>query len=585
MEFEEVFMSPVTTPTTCYSGANNGKCSTIRLATENDLLGVNLLGDDIQTTAEQFPPSNLICVGFSQWDDNTHAMAFVNTFRVEDDGPTLSRMSVTDRDDTDGSIGTAGGALPSTNSVGAGNRSLGADSSVKAPSPTETPVKRESLVEDDENDASTRIEARLVLQTERGDYSAALGNFRPLSPCVARWGTESIGVWLGSSDDELLRLYIPNESDHSLQMHTLTEKFFVFKTPVMAIDFISHSSSEVLAVACQDGSIQLIYWKGDLFENLSQYQVFVDGPILSLQLYALSESVEVLVGSLCGYVCRLSRDGPTMVVQGYRNEAIHAEDSVLAVHFGHSYLAVGTHGGRCVLYTHNTHVQIWECLLPYSVHSIVSHGMLLLVTTRRSIHVFRQTKCDRVLSSSQGDTKYSVERARSRLLKLVKEAVVPPKVDDEGEDGGGAEGGDDHDNDEQNEHNDHAEQQNNGTDEHDGQDVDDDGQEATVNKDDDDAGNDIAEQNGDADHDEQIDIAGADDHIENDDIQDEDDNSQEKTDDNDDIVGDDDEKDKTPNPEAAVETQHQQEEGKSDSNWVLVESRDSNHDTGSNIVP
>jgi hypothetical protein len=133
-----------------------------------------------------------------------------------------------------------------------------------------------------------------------------------------------------------------------------------------------------------------------------------------------------------------------MVVQGYQNQAIQAEDSVLTVHLCDEFIAVGTHGGRCILYTYcNTmHFKIWECLLPYSVHSIVSqpeedsNGIVLLVTTRRSIHVFRQTKCDDFLLSESKKkqdmgTHYSVDAARHRLLELAKKEPASSDVDDD----------------------------------------------------------------------------------------------------------------------------------------------------------
>jgi hypothetical protein len=42
-------------------------------------------------------------------------------------------------------------------------------------------------------------------------------------------------MWLGSADDVRLRLYIPDESDGTLQQSTsLAEECFTFKTPVMA---------------------------------------------------------------------------------------------------------------------------------------------------------------------------------------------------------------------------------------------------------------------------------------------------------------------------------------------------------------
>jgi hypothetical protein len=283
-------------------------------------------------------------------------------------------------------------------------------------------------------------------------HALALLDFRPLCPCVAKWAVSSsskeqgeetmAGVFVGSADDSLLRFYVPCGSPSSLVTKALPEEHFAVDTAVMALDFCAVPWQEdngdayaatasppstltmyVLALACQDGTIQLISWeKGNdktLFTNISSHKVIVDGPLVCVRLhYSSSTSLRVIIGSLSGYVCQLiyNRDkatsdsapawlGPFIVCQGLWNDHLDGEDSVLSLDVCDNYVAVGTQAGRCILYAtrdDNQCVPMWYALLPYSVHGVrilqnsglssnpgKNVGMLLSVTTRRSFHLFQ----------------------------------------------------------------------------------------------------------------------------------------------------------------------------------------------------
>jgi hypothetical protein len=307
--------------------------------------------------------------------------------------------------------------------------------------------------------------ARLVLQTPQEEYFTFL-EFRPLCPCAVKWGKnkETVGVWVGSAEDAQLRFYVPQQDDdRMLHPLPLPEEHFTVDSPVMALDFSTTQKDDdkpmnTLAVACQNGTIHILSWKGDDFDDLNSFKVIVDGPLLSLQLQQPQQHpLHVVIGSLCGYVCQLVRkerqiwEAPSMVVQGFWNEALEAEDSVLAVHVwdddDDKYIAIGTHAGRCLLYTRRrlrqTYDKVWECLLPYSVHGIVvpknnnddvataNRILRLVVTTRRSLHIFQLTNDDRGGEPDPGNVtdaemvpareapRYSADLAKQRLLELL----------------------------------------------------------------------------------------------------------------------------------------------------------------------
>jgi hypothetical protein len=426
--FEEVFMSPLTTGTTCYSGARSiatDKEGFLRFATENNLLGIKF-SSQVETFSHELPGwigKGMICIGYSQCGD-IQTMAFLDSSSMvvddfEEDAIILSRPF--EKDESDSSV-------------------------VTATTKTETQQTKPETF--------NPVKAGLLLKTLDCEYFAPLTGSRPLCPCVAKWGNKSIGVYFGSADDNLLRLYVPKEGESEdgqkmLEAKQLDEKHFNFKTPVMAIDFTESPFSGIvlLAIACQDGTIQMISWKGDNFEELTSYQVIVDGPILSLQILKPDDSplLRVVAGSLCGYVCELvsSNDGqlwegPSMIVQGFWNQAIQAEDSVLAIHIWKDYILVGTHGGRCMMYKkkgNHEYVKVWECLLPYSIHSMVvvpkkddsKNAVFILVTTRRSLHVFTKKECPSSMSSSdlekEKDKIFNIDLVKERLLKLLKSNV------------------------------------------------------------------------------------------------------------------------------------------------------------------
>mmetsp|Transcript_11265 Transcript_11265/g.22267 ORF Transcript_11265/g.22267 Transcript_11265/m.22267 type:complete len:630 (+) Transcript_11265:334-2223(+) len=353
------------------------------------------------------------------------------------------------------------------------------------------------------------------------ESSFALLDFRPLCPCVARWGHEKcpgsynqakndcnddgfVGIWLGSADDATLRLYVPSSDDpRSLVSVTLPEEHFSVESPVMALDFCSvrwqhHNemdkankenlvapktppiTTHTLAVACQDGTIQLITWrehsKGNdanntksysMFRDISSQKVIVDGPLVCLKLiYNRLASFRVIVGSLCGYVCQLTYDnrdgcgnssweGPFMIVQDLFNSSLNIEESVLAVDMLDNYVAIGTQLGRCLLYaTHDSenYFPVWQVVLPYPVHDIqiikrkgapanitslkvqeeenCCKTLSLAVTTRRSFHLFEAISRGIAWRRKPRKERYSPELARIRLLKMLEEICDENKESD-----------------------------------------------------------------------------------------------------------------------------------------------------------
>ena len=479
MEFEEIFTSQLTTATTCYSGARNPNCQTLRLATESHVLGFAIVEDIGNKTEEskdeRFQLScdcipviigtNSICVGFSQFDDTTQALAMVDPERLQDfqEIPTLHQPPTNDKDDSMSVLSNAN-SVTDTLSV---NRRPSNDAGSTSTANTNPVPNHKKSNSDISGSASIGIEvenktvqetsstpkARLVLQTPNSEYGTTL-EFRPLCPCIARLGEGTIGIWVGSAEDAQVRFYVPSTIDSNQQQLTPLvlpeEHFTVHTTPVMSLDFLNNNDQSTLAVACQDGTIQLTSWRGSDFKDLNSYKVIVDGPLVSLQLqsnYASpSPSIRVVVGSLCGYVCELVKheqdvwEGPSMIVQGFWNDTIEAEDSILAVHvFNDQYIAIGTHSGRCLLYQNRNpyrqrqskYQKVWESLLPYSVHSILvpknsdSSVLRLVVTTRRSLHVFQLRGPLSAWNVPARSLTYSAALAKERLLGLLTNAAAP----------------------------------------------------------------------------------------------------------------------------------------------------------------
>jgi hypothetical protein len=303
-----------------------------------------------------------------------------------------------------------------------------------------------------------------------------------------------VGVWLGSADDATLRFYVPSLTEpSSLVSIALPEEHFSVDSPVMALDFCTvhwqdderneyvvnknddnnkenngsspttiattTTTMHTLAVACQDGTIQLITFRSQqqdsnktnnnnndiIFVDVTSERLIVDGPLSSLKLDKNRYTpLRVIVGSLCGYVCQLTYDsnnnsweGPFMVVQDLWNPTINTEESVLVVDIWNNYIAIGTQLGRCLLYaTHDSenYFPVWQVILPYSIHGITiiknndavrdtegKCSMNLAVTTRRSFHLFAAIKGGIKWRRKPTRDRYSPELARDRLLKILEE--------------------------------------------------------------------------------------------------------------------------------------------------------------------
>jgi hypothetical protein len=483
MEFEEVFTSPFTAQTTCYScggkrivGCSNSVRSfALQFATENHILGVRMSenatgnGDDDVKMSCRFLPrdsAQLTCVGYANWEEEEEeehidrttnsseafddsissfttvryieAMTLIDHELIEDHESSSSVVNlhrpspvVIEKDDStlatttnvDGrpqSKRTSASTMTTTGTSSATNNPPLSSGSYHRKSQSELSRGSHTTISDSyhTNNSNSNIEteadrsknnqalltqkskARLVLRQDQyaihrsltvlsGEVeekcdqdqdsnddqvyqrqlhrsSFTLLDFRPLCPCVARWGGQRtsshiqvnkkkdkhedvgfVGIWLGSADDATLRLYVPSPNDpRSLVSVALPEEHFSVDSPVMALDFCSvrwpdhgargscgsisaasptTTTTHTLAIGCQDGTIQLITWgdptKGDvntatsnenkhcLFGDITSQKVIVDGPLVCLKIdYNQFTSLRVTVGSLCGYVCQLTYD-------------------------------------------------------------------------------------------------------------------------------------------------------------------------------------------------------------------------------------------------------------------------------------
>ena len=137
-------------------------------------------------------------------------------------------------------------------------------------------------------------------------------------------------------------------------------------------------------------------------------------------------------------------DGPSLVAEGLWNSSLKSADSALAVHSWGNLVAVGTYLGRVLVYRRrdenkrnknddfkpsitisrtaaDNYTLQWSCQLPYSIHGIChirNHSnkepMKLLITTRRSIHIFEDAK----------NRPYSPALALQRLMAVLQKHGV-----------------------------------------------------------------------------------------------------------------------------------------------------------------
>ncbi len=557
MELKEIFASPFTTQTTCYSSSSGRKNNDERrltaslsdlcelhFATETNLLAVQIDQNDVKTACRPLPrdSAQMTCIGYaSQSNEQQHveAMALLDPELLQDNdvsSPNLHQPSTVphEKDDTT-SVATPKSQLKRSStlsSTSAATNSPPLSSSYHRKSTSELSKGSHATItttsdalqqpvpngngntnsggnfdsdknkSDDHLSTQPKSKARLLLkQNQYSDPESAherqpcpsaiaLLDFRPLCPCIATWGhhvaNESpfLGIWVGSADDAILRLYAPSGNDpRKLIPVRLPEEHFSVDSPVMALDYCSVSwndqnstkTTHTLAVACQDGTIQLITWTGSndtatndqnkksIFGIITSQKVIVDGPLVCLKLdYNPWASLRVVVGSLCGFVCQLTYDfnnksgtpltdsfweGPYMVAQDLFHSSLGIEESVLTVDIWENYVAVGTQLGRCLLYaTHDSenYFPTWQVVLPYPIHNVtiiassaesndLAHSgeeknendhvlSKLAVTTRRSFHVFQGTSSNRgtVWKEKPKKDKYSSELAMKNLAGILE---------------------------------------------------------------------------------------------------------------------------------------------------------------------
>lgn len=445
--WKEVHVSQFTSSTTCYSGLR--RTTSRRFATETHTF---LLGHDpnenVQVTAAPLPltgisvSSSPVCVGYDACQEPSHKLwelfAFLEERQVleQQQGNTTATTATTSSDPQHTSTTTTS-TSSETIQTSSNNMSNSSLSFIHA-------AEEVSIAQD-----GSPSHGWLVLRHAWDGlaYKTVL-TFRPLAPHVGAIVVEvphipttsstdesplkeqSRLVWVGSADDSKLRCYLAVEDiENKLYPLDLLHSIdaFSFSSHVMSIDSIVYKDQNFLAIGCQDGTVRLVSFEllGRSFRNVKEHTVIVDGPILSLSLMETTdEMLQLAVGSMCGFVCRLQYNGtkwhgPTMVTDGLWNNKLQIDDPVLAVDMrDHHTAAVGTQAGRCLLYEQQQGEEdddyrlVWQCQLPFPIHAIVWTADSLLVTTQWTIHVFQLSEQPAV---------YSASTAKRRLEALLEE--------------------------------------------------------------------------------------------------------------------------------------------------------------------
>ena len=230
-----------------------------------------------------------------------------------------------------------------------------------------------------------------------------------------------------------------------------SENLLSFSSTIMSIDCLhseyntsgsdeNESSKDFtpinyVAMGCQDGIVRVVSYtyeccaqSGSKFTVVGSSDLVVDGPIVTLDICSRTRQTQpmadtstpqktctLVVGSLCGFACAFQQsDGaeqyfgePEEIISNLWCGRIGAEDGVLCVKVisvgGRDGLrdcvAIGTYSGRILVFeqsgekTSNYKLH-WSCQLPYPIHAISAEDLdgdglnEILVTTRRSIHVF-----------------------------------------------------------------------------------------------------------------------------------------------------------------------------------------------------
>lgn len=456
VDYREKRMWPLTSATTCYTGARQWhqeeESSAVYFASERHTFRLDLdhPGDvscaEISSSTNDHQVLPGICVGYSYHDGHEVIVLLEQTERQPsgavggggDFAAASSREFVPTSDEASIATTVATSTTAATGHHHHHHRSYSnlstSNISIEQSVASTAAMSQESSPN---FDVPHSQRAKLLLRNlESGiQYTAEL-DARPLCPVLCRM-KDDLMIWCGSADHHKLQLWRPDQG--SLVCMDIVNLSFV--SPILSLDFIAADSTNCLAVGCQDGTIRLVTFdtvsESGSLENLSEHEVIVDGPIVCLHLVKTSSGfLNLTAGSLCGYVCELERvddsswKGPFLIAEGFWSDRLQAEDSVLAVYRQGDCVVIGTHSGRCLVYVKVNGVSElhWHCQLPYCVHGAILCDRGLVVTTRRSVHLFEGRK-----------QLYSVDVARDRIRALLdqywhepneeKDDPTPPQTD------------------------------------------------------------------------------------------------------------------------------------------------------------
>jgi hypothetical protein len=401
MTFREIHVTQLSSPTTCYTGLKNGSF----LASATHVVEINESWQQVQATPIQLPSSKFSCVGYTRTkDDQVYCILKDEEVMITTEHDEHTILSTANESVTNASRrqGTTTGTIPS-NELGA--------NLLTEESPTATEAFRAALI-------WHRIDQK---ELKLPFYS------RPLTPHLSSDGL----LWVGSADHCCLNCYRRTEQEIIQLDFPESTAAFLFTSPIMRlISMALTSDQQCLAIGCQDGTVSLVEYSIKAgVQHGKAHTVIVDGPIMSLDLYFTDkDELHVLVGSMCGYICRLTRisniwHGPDLIVDNLWNG--DSDDAVLAVcGMTRNRIAVGTHSGWLYVVSHSTGVLLWNCLVSYAIHSVVQNGNTLVVTTKRTLHVFEEQCAPDLLRSAT--------LARERLECILAEQTSRKKEYDDG---------------------------------------------------------------------------------------------------------------------------------------------------------
>jgi hypothetical protein len=227
----------------------------------------------------------------------------------------------------------------------------------------------------------------------------------------------------------------------------------------------TESPLHLLAMACEDGSIRIIFyaaykeevspdeWSVRL-DIIKTSDFAVDGPITSLSFTAYHKkgnSVKLLVGSIWGFCCFFDLNecdftfsGPFEIAKGLWNSKYNEDDAVtslrhLRISNGCDEILIGLFSGKVVLLSLSNNLTkdsmgaeqrdmiltsncIFHTSLPYpilAIQTLMPHVALIpdiIIITRRSIHVFRSS-----IGKMVNDTKERIEILLHKYDYVTKE--------------------------------------------------------------------------------------------------------------------------------------------------------------------